>query len=126
MSLFEDMTVFVRGVEAESFSGAAQRLGLAKSVVSRRMASLEGRLGTSLFHRTTRRLSLTETGHAYYERARRILADVAEAEDVARRLQSELRGKLKVAAPMSFGSMHLSPASPGFWSRTRSSRSSSI
>jgi len=110
MSLFDDMTVFVRAVEAESFSGAAQRLGVAKSVVSRRMASLEGRLGTSLFHRTTRRLSLTETGHAYYERARRILADVAEAEDVARRLQSELRGKLKVAAPMSFGLMHLSPA----------------
>ena len=114
MSLFDDMAVFVRAVEAESFSGAAQRLGVAKSVVSRRMASLEGRLGTSLFHRTTRRLSLTETGHAYYERARRILADVAEAEDVARRLQSELRGKLKVAAPMSFGSMHLSPAIAGF------------
>jgi DNA-binding transcriptional LysR family regulator len=110
MSLFDDMMVFVRAVDAESFSGAAQRLGLAKSVVSRRMASLEGRLGTSLFHRTTRRLSLTETGQAYYERARRILADVAEAEEVARRLQSELRGKLKVAAPMSFGLIHLSPA----------------
>src|SRR5580692_648908 len=110
MSLFDDMTVFVRAVEAESFSGAAQRLGVAKSVVSRRMASLEGRLGTNLFHRTTRRVSLTETGHAYYERARRILADVAEAEDVARRLQSELKGKLRVAAPMSFGLMHLSPA----------------
>jgi Bacterial regulatory helix-turn-helix protein, lysR family len=51
MSLFDDMTVFVRAVEAKSFSGAAQRLGLAKSVVSRRMASLEGRLGTRLFHR---------------------------------------------------------------------------
>ena len=49
MSLFDDMAVFVRAVEAESFSGAAQRLGVAKSVVSRRMASLEGRLGTSLF-----------------------------------------------------------------------------
>src|SRR6202045_5089572 len=110
MSLFDDMTVFVRAVEAESFSGAARRLGVAKSVVSRRMASLKGRLGTNLFHRTTRRLSLTETGHAYYERARRILADVAEAADVARRLQSELKGKLKVAAPMSFGLMPLSPA----------------
>jgi hypothetical protein len=56
--------------------------------------------GTSLFHRTTRRLSLTETGQAYYERARRILADIIEAEEVARRLQSELKGTLKVAAPM--------------------------
>ena len=114
MSLFEDMTVFVRAVEAESFSGAAQRLGLAKSVVSRRIGSLEGRLGTSLFRRTTRRLSLTETGQAYYERARRILADVVEAEEAARRLQSELRGTLKVAAPMSFGLIHLSPAVADF------------
>src|ERR1700722_2928603 len=98
MSVFDDMTVFVRAVEVGSFSGAAQQLGIAKSIVSRRILSLESRLGTSMFHRSTRRLSLTETGHAYYERARRILADVAEAEDVARRLQSELRGKLTTAA----------------------------
>ncbi len=114
MSLLEDMTVFVHTVEAASFSGAAQRLGLAKSVVSRRIRSLEARLGTSLFHRTTRRLSLTETGQAYYERARRILADIIEAEEVARRLQSELKGTLKVAAPMSFGLLHLSPAVADF------------
>ncbi len=108
MNLFDDMTVFVRVVEAGSFSDAARRLGVAKSVVSRRIGSLEDRLGTSLFHRTTRRLSLTETGHAYYERARRILADVVEAEEAARRLQRELRGTLKIAAPMSFGLLHLS------------------
>jgi DNA-binding transcriptional LysR family regulator len=71
-------------------------------------------LGTSLFHRTTRRLSLTETGQAYYERARRILADVIEAEEVARRLQSELKGTLRVAAPMSFGLLHLSSAVADF------------
>ncbi len=110
MSLFDDMAVFVRAVEAGSFSGAAQRLGIAKSIVSRRISSLEARLGTSLFHRTTRRLSLTETGLAYFERAQRILSDVAEADDVARRLQGELEGTLKVAAPMSFGWRHLSPA----------------
>jgi DNA-binding transcriptional LysR family regulator len=114
VSLLEDMTVFVRAVEAASFSGAAQRLGLAKSVVSRRIRSLEATLGTSLFHRTTRRLSLTETGQAYYERARRILADIIEAEEVARRLQSELKGTLKVAAPMSFGLLHLSRAVADF------------
>jgi DNA-binding transcriptional LysR family regulator len=110
MSLFDEMAVFVRAVEAGSFSGAAQRLGIAKSIVSRRIGSLEARLGASLFHRTTRRLSLTEIGLAYVERARRILADVAEADDVARRLQGELKGKLRVAAPMSFGWRHLSPA----------------
>jgi DNA-binding transcriptional LysR family regulator len=108
MSVFDDMTVFVRAVEVGSFSGAAQQLGIAKSIVSRRILSLESRLGTSMFHRSTRQLSLTETGLAYYERARRILADVAEAEDVASRLHGELKGRLKVAAPMSFGYRHLS------------------
>jgi DNA-binding transcriptional LysR family regulator len=114
MSVFDDMTVFVRAVEVGSFSGAAQQLGIAKSIVSRRILSLESRLGTSMFHRSTRRLSLTETGLAYYERARRILADVAEAEDVASQLHGELKGRLKVAAPMSFGYRHLSPVVTDF------------
>jgi DNA-binding transcriptional LysR family regulator len=110
MSLFEDMTAFVHAAETQSFSGAAKRLGTAKSIISRRMNSLEDRLGTRLFNRTTRQLSLTETGQAYLERARRILAEVQEAEDVARSLHGELKGRLKVAAPMSFGLRHLSPA----------------
>jgi DNA-binding transcriptional LysR family regulator len=114
MSVFDDMTVFVRAVEVGSFSGAAQQLGIAKSIVSRRILSLESRLGTSMFHRSTRRLSLTETGLAYYERARRILADLAEAEDLASQLQGELKGRLKVAAPMSFGYRHLSPVVTDF------------
>jgi DNA-binding transcriptional LysR family regulator len=114
MSVFDDMTVFVRAVEVGSFSGAAQQLGIAKSIVSRRILSLESRLGTSMFHRSTRRLSLTETGLAYYERARRILADVAEAEDVASQLHGELKGRLKVALPMSFGYRHLSPVVTDF------------
>jgi DNA-binding transcriptional LysR family regulator len=114
MGVFDDMTVFVRAVEVGSFAGAAQQLGIAKSIVSRRILSLESRLGTSMFHRSTRRLSLTETGLAYYERARRILADVAEAEDVASQLHVELKGRLKVAAPMSFGYRHLSPVVTDF------------
>jgi DNA-binding transcriptional LysR family regulator len=109
MGIFDDMTVFVRAVEVGSFSGAAQQLGIAKSIVSRRIASLESRLGASMFRRTTRRLSLTEAGQAYYERVRRILADVVEAEDVASRSNGELKGKLKVAGPMSFGRRHMSP-----------------
>jgi DNA-binding transcriptional LysR family regulator len=114
MSVFDDMTVFVRAVEVGSFSGAAQQLGIAKSIVSRRILSLESRLGTSMFHRSTRRLSLTETGLAYYQRARRILADVAEAEDVASQLHGDLKGRLRVAAPMSFGYRHLSPVVTDF------------
>ena len=114
MSLFEDMIAFVQAAETQSFSDAAKRLGIAKSIVSRRMNSLESRLGTSLFNRTTRRLSLTETGLAYFERARRILADVAEAEDVTRSLHGELIGRFKIAAPMPFGVRHLSSAVTDF------------
>jgi DNA-binding transcriptional LysR family regulator len=109
MSVFDDMTVFVRAVEVGSFSGAAQQLGIAKSIVSRRILSLESRLGTSMFHRSTRRLSLTETGLAYYERARRILADVAEAEDEASQLHGDLKGKLRVP--------HLCPSATGIFLR---------
>ena len=110
MGLFEDMTVFAAVVEARSFTGAAARLGVAKSVVSRRMADLEARLGVSLFHRTTRRLSVTESGAAFHERTVRILADVAEAQDSLRSLQGELVGKFRVGAPMSFGTLHLAAA----------------
>jgi DNA-binding transcriptional LysR family regulator len=114
MSLFDDMTVFVNVVDAGSFSGAARRLNVAKSVISRRVGELEARLQGSLFNRTTRRLSLTEMGQAYCERARRILGDVAEAEDAARSLQGQLIGRLRVAAPMSFAQEHLSPAIAAF------------
>jgi DNA-binding transcriptional LysR family regulator len=116
MGIFDDMTVFVRAVEVGSFSGAAQQLGIAKSIVSRRIVSLENRLGASVFRRTTRGLNLTETGQAYYERARRILADVVEAEDMASRSNGELKGKLKVAGPMSFGWRHMSPVVTEFLS----------
>ena len=114
MSLFDDMKVFVHVVDAGSFSGAARRLDMAKSVVSRRVSVLEARLEGSLFNRTTRRFSLTEMGQAYYDRARRILDDVAEAEDAARSLQGDLVGRLRLAAPMSFAHQHLSPAIAAF------------
>lgn len=108
MSLVDEMQAFVYAVEAESFSGAAQRLGVVKSIISRRISNMETRLGASLLNRTTRRLSLTETGQAYYERSCQILADIAEADEVAGRMQTALSGKLRVAAPMSFGISHLS------------------
>lgn len=110
MNLFEDMRVFVVVVETGGFSAAAQRLNIAKSVVSRRMSALERHLECRLFNRTTRRLSLTETGLEYFEHTQRILRDLAEAEEATRGLQRELRGRLRLAAPMSFGLKHLSPA----------------
>jgi DNA-binding transcriptional LysR family regulator len=79
MDRFADMQIFVSVVEAGSISAAAERLNIAKSAVSRRLAELEARLGVSLIHRTTRRLNLTDSGRAYYARCVAILADVEEA-----------------------------------------------
>ena len=108
--MFDDMSAFVRVIEAGSLTGAAKRLGIAKSAVSRRVSQLEGRLGAALLHRDSRRLSPTEAGREFYGRARRILADVSEAEDTVRGLSGELRGKLRVAAPMAFGLRYISSA----------------
>jgi DNA-binding transcriptional LysR family regulator len=110
MGRLEDMEIFVRVVEAESFTRAAERLGLAKSLVSRRLSRLEERLGTKLIARTTRRLALTEAGRGFYERAKRLLEEVAETETAAMASSLELRGRLRIAAPMSFGQLHLAPA----------------
>ena len=117
MSLFDDMNVFLVAVEAGSFSAAAQRLGVAKSVVSRRVSVLEDRLQGKLFERTTRGLRLTEIGEAYHDRTRRILGDVTDAENAVRSLQGELVGRLRVAAPLSFGQQHLTPVIAAFLSQ---------
>jgi DNA-binding transcriptional LysR family regulator len=101
------MKMFVAVVEAGSISGAADRLEVAKSAVSRRLADLEARLGAQLLHRTTRRLSLTDSGRAFYERALRILADLEEAEQAVSQAHGAIRGRLKVALPLSFGLLHL-------------------
>ncbi|MBT6118686.1 MAG: LysR family transcriptional regulator, partial [Rhodospirillaceae bacterium] len=111
------MAVFAKVVEARSFTAAAEQLGLSKSAVSKQISRLEDRLGIRLLNRTTRRLSLTEAGAAYYERCARIVAE-AEAADLAiTHLQSEPRGVLQVNAPMSFGIAHVAPAIPDFLER---------
>jgi DNA-binding transcriptional LysR family regulator len=80
---------------------------VAKSAVSRRLADLEARLGAQLLHRTTRRLGLTDSGRAFFERAQRILADLEEAEQAVSQAHGAIRGRLKVALPLSFGLLHL-------------------
>jgi DNA-binding transcriptional LysR family regulator len=110
MDRFEEMRSFVGVVEAGSFSRAAERLNLAKSAVSRRIADLEARLGVQLLNRTTRRLSLTEAGRRYHERAGRLLAELEIAEAEVSEEQAALAGRLRVAAPLSFGLAHLGPA----------------
>ena len=106
------MIVFARVVEARSFSAAARQLGVSKSTVSKHISRLEDRLGARLLNRTTRRLSPTEVGLAFYERCARIAAEVEEAEAAVTSLHASPRGTLKVNAPMSFALAHLDPALP--------------
>ena len=108
---------FVRVGESGSFSEAARRLRTSKSAVSRQVSALEADLGARLIHRTTRSLTLTEAGRDYFERASRVLADLADADASITQLQASPRGKLRINAPMSFGYLHLAPAIPDFLAR---------
>ncbi len=109
MDRFEEMHTFIRVVKAGSLSAAAERLNIARSAVSRRLADLETRLGVQLLTRTTRRLNLTESGRQYYERCQTILADMEEAELAISSGDIALSGTVRIAAPLSFGLTHLSP-----------------
>jgi DNA-binding transcriptional LysR family regulator len=111
------MAVFARVVEEEGFTAAARALGISKAAVSKQVAGLEDRLGVRLLNRSTRRLGLTEAGRDYYERARRILAEVEEAEQSAQSRQANPRGRLRVNAPVTFGIAHLAPVVPQFMRR---------
>lgn len=104
-----DIVVFTKVVETKSFTGAAEQLGLPKSTVSRKLAQLEERLGVRLVQRTTRKLALTDIGEAYYERAARIVADVAAAEQVVTDMQSTPRGRLRLTAPIDLSAQYLGP-----------------
>jgi DNA-binding transcriptional LysR family regulator len=114
MDRFADIEALVAVVESGTFSAAGERLGVAKSVISRRVSQLEQRLGSRLLHRTTRRLSVTDAGRNFYQRAVQILADLDDAEQDVSAASAELRGTLKVAAPLSFGLAHLSSALTDF------------
>jgi DNA-binding transcriptional LysR family regulator len=108
------MQVFEKVAKHNSFSAAARDMGLSKAMVSKHIASLENSLDVLLLNRTTRRLSLTESGAAYLERVKNILADIEETELAVSTLSSEPRGTLKLSAPTSFGSFHLARAIGGY------------
>jgi DNA-binding transcriptional LysR family regulator len=114
MGQLEDMNVFIRVVEAGGISRAADQLGLAKSAVSRRLLDLETRLGVRLLNRTTRRSSLTEVGRSYYERAIKVVDDVAELNALTIDSNTTLEGTINLAAPLSFGLCHLAKAIDAF------------
>jgi DNA-binding transcriptional LysR family regulator len=110
MMRLEGITAFVAVAESGSISEASRRLNLSKSVVSDRLSELERVLGTTLLHRTTRSLSLTEDGSAFLERAVRIVNEVRDATDDMAERRGDLKGALSLSAPVTFGRLHLGPA----------------
>lgn len=106
----EGIASFVAVAEAGSISEAARRLHLSKSVVSERLADIENSLGTRLLHRTTRKISLTEDGTAFLDRALRIMREMEEATAEISERRGTLSGPLRISAPVTFGRRHLGPA----------------
>ncbi|MEL7214828.1 MAG: LysR family transcriptional regulator [Pseudomonadota bacterium] len=110
MDRLAEMEAFLAVVDHGGFTDAAKRIGISKSAVSKHVSSLEARLGARLLNRTTRRVSPTEIGLAYYDKAMRVVADATEADAMVNAMQSAPRGELRISVPMSFGTTHLAPA----------------
>lgn len=110
MDRFVAMGVFAKVVEAGSFAAAARHFELSPAMVSKHVQMLEQHLGVRLLNRTTRRVIATEVGHEYYERALHILNELGEADRAASDLQVTPRGRLRVSAPVTFGTRYVAPA----------------
>ncbi|MDR9485254.1 MULTISPECIES: LysR family transcriptional regulator [Sediminimonas] len=109
MDRLTEMEAFATVVDQGGFTDAAKKMGISKSAVSKHVSSLEARLGARLLNRTTRRVSPTEIGLAYYDRARRVLNDAGEADALVSSMQSDPSGQLRISVATDFGVNHLSP-----------------
>ncbi|MCM1982804.1 LysR family transcriptional regulator [Lyngbya confervoides] len=114
MDKLEAMRVFTEVVNHQGFAAAGRHLGLSRSVVNKLVLQLEAQLGVQLLQRTTRRVSPTDVGRAYHERCLALLAEVEAADLAVAQVQSEPKGRLRLNAPMSFGTLHLAPAVAAF------------
>jgi DNA-binding transcriptional LysR family regulator len=114
VTAISDLDIFARVARTGNMSAAGREMGLSPAVVSKRVSLLEDRLGARLFQRTTRQLTLTETGEGYFKRVVDILSLVEEAEDFVSRRNTKPRGQLKVTAPTSFSRLHIAPHLPEF------------
>jgi DNA-binding transcriptional LysR family regulator len=117
MDRIDAMQAFVAVADLRGFAPAARKLGMSPSGVTRLVAALEDRLGARLLQRTTRSVTLTDVGARYLERARRILADVEEAEAAAEGERNRPSGRLVVSAPVGFGRLHVSPLMSAYLTR---------
>jgi DNA-binding transcriptional LysR family regulator len=117
MDKLTSLRAFVKVVELGSFSEAGRKLRLSRSAISKYIADLERDLGVQLIHRTTRRVSPTESGQVYFERTLSALAELDAADQAVAHLQSTPRGLLRVNAPMSFGTIKLGPLIADFMAR---------
>lgn len=117
MDRLTEMEAFASVVDLGGFTDAARKMGLSKSAISKHVSSLEARLGARLLNRTTRRVSPTEIGLAYYDKARQVLDDASEADAMVTSMQSTPKGSLRVSATTDFGVNHLSPALGDFLSQ---------
>jgi len=117
MDRIEAMQAFVAVADLRGFAPAARKLGISPSGVTRLVAALEDRLGARLLQRTTRSVTLTDAGTRYLVRARRILADVEEAEGSTQDERTRPNGRLAVSAPVGFGRLHVSPVMSAYLTR---------
>jgi DNA-binding transcriptional LysR family regulator len=114
MDKLTSMLVFVRVARAGSFAGGANDLGISRAMATKHIMQLEQSLGTRLFNRTTRSLSLTEVGSSYLERCQQVLMDIDEMESEVTHLQTGARGVLKISAPPGIGATHIAGAMAAF------------
>jgi DNA-binding transcriptional LysR family regulator len=117
MDRFEELEAFVAVVDFKGFGNAGEKLGIVKSMVSRRVSELEQRLGVQLLQRTTRRQSLTDAGREFYQRAQQLLSDLQDAEQSVSRGQTSISGRIRLALPLGFGVSQLASPISDFLAR---------